>query len=108
MRKFILYLAIIAGFIVACEKQDEMLKGNAEIIGFNPYKCGCCWGWIIKIGNDTIKSDDVIVLDTFGYEINKSIPVYIEVGKKEKDCNAFIGSNQTKDYYEIKVIKKLE
>lgn len=78
------------------------LKSNAELLGFNPDKCGCCWGWTIKIGNDTIKSDDTIIGETVGYNINYPVNVYIELGELEKTCTEQGGM----DYYDIKQIIK--
>ena len=79
------------------------IESNAQILSFNPDKTDCSWGWTIKIDNDTIKSDDVIIGKTVGYEITEPIDVYIEFGTKERDC-----SITGMDYYEIKRIIKVE
>lgn len=94
-------------FLISCEKSESSFKGNAEIIGFNSSKCGCCWGWIIKCGNDTIKSDDVIIDDIAGYEIGEPVPVYIELGDIENACSTmgYDDPDLSIDYY---VIKKIE
>jgi hypothetical protein len=47
----------------------------------------CSWGWTIKIDNDTIKSDDVLIGETIGYEITEPIDVYIQLGIKERECS---------------------
>lgn len=75
------------------------IESNAQILSFNPDKEACSWGWTIKMDNDTIKSDDVIIGKTVGYEISEPIAVYIQLGIKERDC-----SMTGKDYYEIKRI----
>lgn len=79
------------------------IKSNATIIGFNPDKCGCCWGWTIKIGNDTIKSDDAIIGKTIGYKIDNPVNVYTETGSLKQSCSE-VGSY---DYYELKHIIKV-
>lgn len=83
----------------------NMVESNAQILGFNPEKCACCQEWTIKTGNDTIKSDNVIIGETVGYEIKEPVDVYIELGEKEMTCSEMIGV----DYYDIKkIIKKVK
>jgi hypothetical protein len=108
MRKSLIYLLIIIGVVLACEKQNQIFEGNGEVIEFNPEKCSCCWGWKIKIDNDTIKSDDIIIGETVGYEIENPVPVYVEVGKIKWNCSGFPSPNKLYDYYDIKVIHKLK
>jgi len=108
MRKSFLYVATIILFVLACEKQNPIIEGNGEVIEFNPEKCSCCWGWKIKIGNDTIKSDDIIIGEAVGYEIEYPIPVYVEVGRIKNNCSGFPSPNKLYDYYDIKVIYKLK
>lgn len=71
---------------------------DGKIIGFDPKKCGCCWGWIITVGKDTIKADKLPVTgnDYFGYIGN----VKLNLGEKLDRC--------TNDYpyYNIVCIKK--
>jgi hypothetical protein len=74
--------------------EDSTFK--AEIVEFITYKCGCCWGWKIKVGDKYLKADKLPDVAKIGYEINTPIPVIIETGKMETYCcNNF-------DYYEIK------
>ena len=80
------------------------IESNAHILSFNPDKEACSWGWTIKINNDTIKSDDILIGETVGYEIAEPIDVYIQLGTKERDCSEITGI----DYYEIKRIIKVE
>jgi hypothetical protein len=79
------------------------IKSNATIIDFNPDKCGCCWGWTIKIGNDTIKSDNAIIGKTIGYKIDYPVNVFAEKGDLKQSCSE-LGSY---DYYELKHIIKV-
>jgi len=79
------------------------IKSNATIIDLNPDKCGCCWGWTIKIGNDTIKSDNAIIGKTIGYKIDNPVNVYAEKGSLKQSCSE-LGSY---DYYELKHIIKV-
>ncbi|MDC0584455.1 hypothetical protein OAO55_01860 [Bacteroidales bacterium] len=79
----------------------DKLKSNAKIIDFTRTKCGCCWGWTIKIGNDTIKSDNELIGKTIGYSIGYPVNVYIEKGDLERTCSEF-------DYYKILQIIKVE
>ncbi|MFN8255519.1 MAG: hypothetical protein U0W24_07515 [Bacteroidales bacterium] len=100
---------ILTGLLSTCKNDEILLKGNAEIIGFVGDKCMCCWGWVIKIGNDTIKSDNAIISETLGNDIAYPVQVYIELGKLEQSCSdmGYTNSASLKDYYEIKKIKKI-
>ncbi len=86
-------------FGAACSKNDNEIIKNAEIIGFDARKCSCCWGWEIKIGNDTIKSDNIIIGEIAGYDIEHPIKVNIKLGDKQTDCHL---------YYDILSIEKIE
>ncbi len=82
----------------------DKLKSNAKIIDFNPDKCGCCWGWTIKIGNDTIKSDDEIIGKTVGYNRDYPVDIYVEKGDLEQTCSDMGGY----DYYKLKTMIKIK
>ena len=82
----------------------DKLKSNAKIIDFNPDKCGCCWGWTIKIGNDTIKSEDEIIGKTVGYNRDYPVDIYMEKGDLEQTCSDMGGY----DYYNLKTMIKIE
>ena len=99
MKYLILFSLVLNIFISSCRKDKVSNKINAEIIGFNSDKCMCCWGWTIKIGNDTIKSDNVSIGELVGYVIKEPIKVYMELGEIEPTCS---------NYYNIKEIKKAE
>lgn len=105
---WIIPVAILFSVLFSCEKNSNLKQANAKIIGFNKDKCGCCWGWIILIGKDTIKSDDVIIGETIGYEIIEPINVYIELGQKKEVCSSSQSTNlfNNKDYYKINKIEK--
>lgn len=77
----------------------SMIESNAQVLSFNPNKALCSWGWTIKLDNDTIKSGDVLIGKTVGYEINQPIDVFIQLGEKEKYCS---------DYYDIDRIIRIE
>ena len=51
------------------------------------------------MGNDIIKSDDIIIGDLVGYEIDSPVKVYIELGEIDGACAGF---------YDIIEIKKVE
>ena len=108
--KTTLFALLMIPFFISCEKSENSYKGNAEIIGFNSEKCGCCWGWIIKCGKDTIKSDDGIIEEVAGYEIDEPIPVYIELGEIEDACSkmGYDDPDLSIDYYAIKKIELIQ
>ncbi len=66
MRRNLLRLFFLATLVVpACDKpgnpdDDWTFAGKpycstkGTILGFSNLKCGCCWGWIIEVGKDTI------------------------------------------------------
>jgi hypothetical protein len=88
--------------LLSCDNRDNSIdsfdnsKFNAEIIGFVPEKCYCCWGWEIKVGDKIIKADALPDASAIGYEITQPIPVIIKTGDMKINCGN--GS----DYYEIK------
>lgn len=94
IRSFFIYILFI--IIFSCEKLDETIMVNAEIIGFNLNKCNCCWGWIIKIDRDTIKSE--YMPEDALYTTHFPVPVKIMVGSKSMDCSNF---PEPYDYYKI-------
>ena len=75
------------------DKQNCSISGN--VIGYNPDKCGCCPGWLIKFGNDTLKfltvpNDDLLsdLVDFYGYPI----PIKFNYKDDNSSCS---------DYYKI-------
>jgi hypothetical protein len=89
---------LFIGVSLSCEKQTDLNRNYAEVTGFNPDKCMCCWGWTIKVGNDTIKSDNAIIGQEIGFEIGNPVPVIIELGEKDDRCSS---------YYEIIRIERI-
>ena len=84
--------------ITNCEKKDELANRTVEcqIAGFVTEKCYCCWGWVIKIGDDTIKADSIPTLSPTR-NIVFPLNARITIGSKTTDC-----SEELYDYYEIK------
>jgi|WetSurMetagenome_2_1015567.scaffolds.fasta_scaffold98876_1 hypothetical protein len=111
MRYYMVLLSIISVLAPSCKKDSpstsDTLKANAEIIAFRPEKCGCCWGWVIRMGTDTIKVDSLPHTEAVGYNILTPIPVYIELGGMKQDCSSSPNTDPivSKSYY---TIKKLE
>lgn len=68
------------------QSHTESNKQQGEIIGFDPDKRGCCWGWIIKIDKDTIKADKMPNKEIRPGKVEKPIKVYLEVGDKSEHC----------------------
>ena len=104
--KALIRILFLCGIIVftafGCEKDNSFINTtkNAEIIDFIPEKCYCCWGWVIKVGSDTIKVDKLPNQNIVGYKINSPIKVTIEIGEKTRDCSS--RPFYKFDYYEIK------
>ncbi|MDI3318661.1 hypothetical protein [Pinibacter soli] len=80
----------------------DKLKSNAKVLGPSTDKCQCCWGWTIKIGNDTIMSSDNIIGQKIGYNNSTPIAVYIELGEIETTCS----NNGNRNHYKINQIIK--
>ncbi len=108
MRYQMLLLSIIVLFTSSCNKDSsatsDNLKANAEIIAFRSEKCSCCWGWVIRMGADTIKADSLPNPDAIGYNIVNAIPVYIELAGIKEDCSTLPSTDPIvrKSYYAIK------
>ena len=100
-------LLILIFSLTNCEKKDGLVNiltdnqlvnktFDAQIIGFISIKCYCCWGWVIKIGSTTIKTEHIPHLNP---SENTVFPINakITIGSKTIDC-----SEKMTDYYEIK------
>lgn len=89
----LLFLAIISCF--ACEKEaTSNCPKNLEegrIIGYDFRKCGCCSGYWIEVGNDTLRTfvlpDNIEIADTNLVE-GLDIPICFSY-EKAKSCNDF-------------------
>jgi hypothetical protein len=90
-------ILIVLFSLTNCEKKDDLINTttNAQVVGFVTEKCFCCWGWVIKIGSDTIKADSIPNLKPLADTI---FPIngIIKIGSITGVCG------QTIDYYEIK------
>jgi hypothetical protein len=96
--RYLLVVISVCWLGVSCKKDPVKVVANAEVFRFNPLKCGCCWGWYVKKGSDTLKIDELPAnVDLFNQ--NLPIPIYIELGNEKYNC--------TVDYPYFEV-KKLE
>ncbi len=81
----------------------DKIKSNAKLLGYNYENCECCSGWTIKMGNDTIKSDDYIISRIIGRRnIEFPVDVYLELGDLKETCSDLADM----DYYDIDIIIK--
>ena len=101
--KFIVLLIVIFS-LTNCEKQTELVNTttDAQIVGFVTEKCYCCRGWVIKVGEETIKAEQI---PTLSPSENTVFPIKgrISIGSKKIDCsNRTIDMTKMPDYYEIK------
>ncbi len=108
MKYLLLVFSMVVMLFASCSKQSSSptntIKANAEIIAFRADKCGCCWGWIIRMGEDTIKVDSLPDAEAVGYNISAPIPVYLELGNIKQDCSSIVAVDPViaKSYYSIK------
>lgn len=63
------------------QKRIDNKKTHGTILRFDPSKCNGCWGWVIKIGQDTIKTDSLPLDTTSLKKIKYPQPVNIMVGE---------------------------
>jgi hypothetical protein len=97
-------LLILLLSITNCEKKDELVDRttDAQVVGFVMEKCYCCWGWVIKVGEETIKAEQIPNLNP---SENTVFPIKarITIGSKTIDCSdRTIDMTKMPDYYEIK------
>lgn len=105
MNLFSLVIVLIILFLFTdCEKKDELSNKttDAQVIGFVTEKCFCCWGWVIKVGTDTIKAEQI---PTLNLSESTEFPIHarITIGSRTIDC-----SGQMADYYEIKEFTEIK
>lgn len=96
---------LIGAFSVSmsCQSNDDgKPEANAHVIGFTSEKCGCCWGWTIAMGSDTIKTESAEFFDGVGLPIQAPIPVRVVLGDKTQDCSRSTDTLNNKDYYKIR------
>ncbi len=86
-RAFIIFSLLIINLIMdSCSKNEEPGNCNktGEIIFYEYKECLCCPGWVIKTGNDTIKTELLPNQDIVMNEIEKNgFPVYISLEYKD-------------------------
>ena len=100
----LIVVLILLFSITNCEKHNELGTNttDAQVVGFVMEKCYCCWGWVIKIGTETIKTEQIPNLIP-SENIVFPIKARITIGSKTIDCsNRTIDMTQMPDYYEIK------
>lgn len=102
-------LSLVFAFVIlflftGCEKKDHLANTStkAQVIGFVTEKCFCCWGWIIKVGADTIKTEQIPTL-TPTEKIVFPVNARITIGERTIDC-----SGRMADYYEIKEFTEIK
>ncbi len=95
---------IILFLLTGCEKKGEMINKttDAHVIDFVTEKCFCCWGWVIKVDTDIIKTEQMPTL-TPTENIVFPINARITIGERTIDC-----SGRMADYYEIKEFTEIE
>jgi hypothetical protein len=96
--KKIIIIVLISILYFSCDKEVNWTNctTDAQVVGFVLEKCYCCWGWVIKVGSDTIKTERIPSLDLTENTVFP-IKARITIGSKTIDCS---GNNA--DYYEIK------
>ena len=102
MKKVIFYSLLLVT-LVCCKSnasRDNLTK--AEVLSFNAEDCMCCWGWTLKVGNDTIKCEDTKLGEIVGFTITKPVTVYVELGGINELC-----SKKSKFvFYELNTVSK--
>lgn len=96
-----LIFAFLILLMTTCEKKNEPVSHydlanstvNAQVIGFVDIKVYCQWGWIIKVGADTIKADSIPSLPIPAQTVFP-INATIEIGSRTNECPKY-------NYYEI-------
>ena len=89
-------LLIISGLIFkSCTEENNnepicSISGN--VVGYNPDKCGCCPGWLISDGVDTLKfetvpNNDLLwdLVNFYGYPV----PITFNYSDREGSCSDF-------------------
>ena len=95
---------IILFLLTGCEKKDELVNKttDAQVISFVTEKCFCCWGWVIKVGTDTIKAEQIPTLNLSESTVFP-INARITIGSRTIDCSGGMA-----DYYEIKEFTEIK
>ena len=85
--KNIFVVLISLGVLVSCNKSSN-IDYNASVIGFNPDKAMCQYGWTIIYQGRIVKSDDQIIGSTIGFNPKFPVDVSIQVNEKGHMCNS--------------------
>lgn len=102
LKFIVLFIAIIS--LTNCEKHAELVNKttDAQIVGFVTEKCYCCWGWVIQVGTETIKAEQIPNLNPSESTVFP-MKVRITIGQRTIDCsNRTTDMAKVPDYYEIK------
>ncbi len=95
-----MYILVAILFLGTTDCGEEALTAadfkTTQIVGFESEKCFCCWGWIIKVGTDTIKADYIPGL-RMSESIVFPIDARLSIGNRTTDC-----SGDMYDYFEIR------
>ncbi len=108
MRRNLLRLIFLAALaMLACDSprnpDDDWTFGGqpycstkGRIVGFSNLKCGCCWGWIIQVGKDTITVAEMP--QNFHGRRDPSarqvfpLAVKLEIGKHRQSCPGYFST----------------
>ena len=71
-------MLIIILLFAACKKEECVLEYNAVILRFEPVKVYCVYGYVIKVGQDTILSASEGLKYMIGTNFNRPIKANIE------------------------------
>ncbi len=99
-------LVILSTFLImvfSCEEKDPIANKtqDAQIVGFVTEKCYCCWGWVIEIGDVTLKAEEIPGLEIGLEETTFPLSGRITTGERTTECSDYIGEWNSLDYYEI-------
>lgn len=80
-------LIIIILVLFSCQKTEKLLPiYNAQILGYEGSKVACKYGYMLKISNDTMLSNSVILRTMVGNNPVYPISVNIEYLITQKGC----------------------
>lgn len=86
MKKLLITLIAIV-LIVGCEGKKQILPSyNAEVLSYDSKKIYCSYGWMIRMGNDTILSTSYFLIKEVGFDIARPVKINIEIVSKEDFC----------------------
>ena len=60
---------------------------NAQVIGFDMTKCGCCWGWKIEVNNQTYIAKEIPGWDYPWIDTTVTYPIVIQLDYSVIRCN---------------------